>query len=331
MDQPDQITTETITAPPPVSVDIQPPSKPKKSFLIIFLVILGLILAGGLVYAGMQIGKKQSQIPVVPTPTVVPEELQGFSCQSDLDCVLARNIKQCCSCPFAANNEELEKNKDLIKWPKITLEEIPTPPGGCKDIACSPCPYWSKAICVSGICKEVAEDQVVVVKETPTPTPDSDLMAGWKTYTNKENGIEFKYPPEWEAKALPGWTLNVFLESHPFEIPKATEFMTSIQVEFNEVMNTITNEKYFQEKTLEEGTKRIESLYDPKTMTRSDLVVGGKKAVQISGLWGPGMLEGRYFKETLIQMEDKLLIVSLTNKEFEDIYNQILSTFKFLD
>jgi len=34
----------------------------------------------------------------------------------------------------------------------------------------------------------------VVVKETPTPTPDSDLMAGWKTYTNTKYGYQFKYP-----------------------------------------------------------------------------------------------------------------------------------------
>jgi len=332
MDQPAQIVTQTPPAggPPLASPPIQPPVFPKKASkipLILVVVLIITVVGIGAFWLGRSLS--EPKISVVPTPTVVPET-QGFSCQTDSDCVLVRNIKQCCSCPQAVNKEELEKNKDLLKFPHLTLEMIPTPSGGCKDKICSPCPEWSKAICVSGICKEAAEDQVVV-NETPAPTSSPDLTAGWRTYINKENGIEFKYPPEWEAKALPGWTLNVFLESHPFEIPKATEFMTSIQVEFNEVMNTITNEKYFQEKTLEEGTKRIESLYDPKTMTRSDLVVGGKKAVQISGLWGPGMLEGRYFKETLIQMEDKLLIVSLTNKEFEDIYNQILSTFKFLD
>lgn len=75
MDQPAQIITETVPTPAPVSVNIQPPPspKPKKGFLIFFLSILGLILAGGLVYAGMQIEKKQNQVPFSPTP--VPTEV----------------------------------------------------------------------------------------------------------------------------------------------------------------------------------------------------------------------------------------------------------------
>lgn len=73
MDQPAQIITEP---PPPVSVNLQPSSpvpKSKKGPLVILLVISGLILAGGLVYAGMQIGKKQSQISSLPTP--IPTEV----------------------------------------------------------------------------------------------------------------------------------------------------------------------------------------------------------------------------------------------------------------
>lgn len=64
---PVQVESVTLVAPavnqPPVS-----PKKSNKSFLVILLAILGLILAGGLVYAGVQIGKKQSLISVSPTP-----------------------------------------------------------------------------------------------------------------------------------------------------------------------------------------------------------------------------------------------------------------------
>ena len=71
------------------------------------------------------------------------------------------------------------------------------------------------------------------------------------------------------------------------------------------------------------------SLYDPKSVQVNSLTVSGNKSVQISGVFGPGMLEGHYFKDTLIQMDNKLLVVSLSNKEFDHVYNQILSTFKF--
>jgi len=107
--------------------------------------------------------------------------------------------------------------------------------------------------------------------------------------------------------------------------------MTSIQVTLNEVMNTTTGEKYFQEKTLEEGVKRIKALYDPKTVKVDNMMVGGREAAQISGVWGPGMLEGQYFIATLVQMNNRLLEFYLTNREFNDTYNRILSTFRFLD
>lgn len=78
MDQPGQIINEDTITPPGVSSAVQlPPSKPK-GLIIIFFVILVLILAGSLVYAGIQIGKKQSQVAVLPTPVptkvLVPAE-----------------------------------------------------------------------------------------------------------------------------------------------------------------------------------------------------------------------------------------------------------------
>ncbi|MDO8657274.1 MAG: hypothetical protein Q7K55_00935 [Candidatus Levybacteria bacterium] len=162
-----------------------------------------------------------------------------------------------------------------------------------------------------------------------TANPDS-IGVNWKTYTDSKDGIVFKYPSNWYTQPNPVGIL-VFLDNHPFEIPGGTEFMTPIQIGFNEAENTTTNEKFFIEKTLDEGEKRILSLYDSKSVQVKNLTISGKKSVQISGVFGPGMLEGHYFKYTLIQMDNKLLVVSLNNKEFDHIYNQILSTFKFTE
>lgn len=163
---------------------------------------------------------------------------------------------------------------------------------------------------------------------TPLPTLTADLTADWKTYRSDENGIEFKYPVGWYAKSPPGWIFQVFLESRPFEIIEGTGFMASIVLYFNEYMNTTTGERYFFEEMLDDGVNRIKALYSEESVETNDLVIGEKKAVQISGVIGPGMLEGRHFTHTLIQMDGHLLVVELTNKDFKDVYDQILSTLR---
>ena len=166
--------------------------------------------------------------------------------------------------------------------------------------------------------------------QIPTPTPTTDPTANWKTYTDENTHIQFKYPPNWYAQKNINSTFTVFLEDKPFQIIKG-EFMTSIIIGLNELENTASGQKLYAEKTLEEGVERFKGLFDPKTVQITELTIAGKKAAKLSGLLGPGMLEGEYFVSTLIQLKDKLLVVTLTKKSYEDVYNQILSTFKFLD
>lgn len=163
----------------------------------------------------------------------------------------------------------------------------------------------------------------------PSPSSPVDPTAGWKTYEDKAAGVSFKYPSDWYAKALSG-TFSVFLENRPFEIASATEFLTSIQVGFNEAVNTVTNKKFIQEKTLEEGLERYKQLYDQNSVKIENTTVGGKRAAQISGEL-VGMFQGEYAENTLVQLDNKLLHVFLApnKKEFKNIYDQILSTFKF--
>lgn len=161
-------------------------------------------------------------------------------------------------------------------------------------------------------------------------TPPEDPTANWKIFSDTKNGIQFKYPQTWTAKQMPAWALVVFLESHPFEIPEASEILTTIQVSFNEAMNTITNQKFYEEKTLEEGITRISDLFNPSDVKIvRNLKIGGKNAAQISGTLAPGMLQGEFFEYTIIQMDNRLLFVSLHGHDQQEIYNQILATFKF--
>lgn len=161
---------------------------------------------------------------------------------------------------------------------------------------------------------------------TPTATPASNATATWKTYTSSKVGVEFKYPPTWTAKFDPNWALTVFLDNHPFEIiPQSEPPSTSISIAFNEQGNI--GERSFRETTLAQGQQNIEKLFDQNTIRIKLLTIGGKDAVQITGQ-GTGMLSG-YLEYTLIQMDNKLLIIELKNQNFENIYQQLLSTFKF--
>ena len=119
--------------------------------------------------------------------------------------------------------------------------------------------------------------------------------------------------------------------SSPFEIIIQSSFLSAIELHFNEFTNTVTGEKDFFEKTLDEGVNRTKSLYDGKSVQVGSLTVGGRKAVQISGVYNESMRElaGRYFADTLVQMDGYLLIVSLHNKDFNNVYDQILSTLSF--
>lgn len=167
--------------------------------------------------------------------------------------------------------------------------------------------------------------------QTGSPTQKTDQVdetANWKTYKDNQTGIEFKYPETWYLQRLPNWTFEVFLDDHQFTVPANTTFKPTILISFNEVENTVTNQKYFREETLAEEVKRITNLFDPSTVKIKDIMVGGKQAKQISGINGPGIGVGEYTSWTLVQMDKKILEI-YSNKESESLANQILSTFKF--
>lgn len=157
-----------------------------------------------------------------------------------------------------------------------------------------------------------------------SPSPVADETANWKVYTDSVDKIEFKYPQSWYAQpsggTVPLIQSQVFLDDHSFEIPSATEFSTPIQTFFALSSETDINM----------SAKRLkETVYGTSVTETDNLVIGGNKAIQLSGVAGPGELQGMFFKNTLIQFGNKVLIVDLNDKNFENIYDQILSTLKF--
>lgn len=265
---------------------------------------------------------KETEIPVPPASENKPK-FNIFKSKFFLGFVILSAL-----IAFLASGFYLGKNQNNKQ-----VSPTPTPkfiPCGPPDLKCSKgftCDYCTGAI----------------VKGQPTPKPNTGCScipnpnststpaatANWKTYKDTGEVIEFKYPSTWTAKNINDKTLSVFLEDKPFEFCDACEFMTSIQITYNWYENTETGQQSYSEKTLAEGEKRIKDLGSTKTIKVEKLKVGGRDAVMISGVNGPGPLEGREFIYTLVQMNGKLLIINLSNIKYSDIYNEMLKTFKF--
>jgi hypothetical protein len=137
------------------------------------------------------------------------------------------------------------------------------------------------------------------------------------TKTFSGNGISFSYPANWYAKSLDDTAIKIFLENKPVIITPKTELYTSISIEFAE------------RKSLEEHIRTVTPEFKPETIKRKYLQIGGKKAIEISGSSMGPVSEGNYEIVTIIQLDKRLMIVSLIRQEYKDVYNQVLSTLKF--
>lgn len=157
----------------------------------------------------------------------------------------------------------------------------------------------------------------------------SEELSDWQTFTSTEQGIEFKYPSDWTAKQNEEWTFLLFLNYKPFELPTlgTDAFNTTISISYNEVRDTANGELRFENSDLE---NEINAFTAPD-LKKENLMIGGKKAVKLTGTAGPGPAEGNQFVVTLVQLNGKVLTISLSDKNYEKIYDQILSTFKFTD
>lgn len=173
--------------------------------------------------------------------------------------------------------------------------------------------------------------QPQVETNSPATTAASPLSnnpyANWLKYSDSQVGVTLKYPGDWTAKALPDWEFNIFLDDHVFQIPTATEFKTPIQVYLNQVMDTTTNKKRYAQSTVEEAATFYTTNFYGEGVKEKTLSINGHKAIQLSGTAGPGMFEGFSYEHTLIQLDNKVLVISLeNNKKFEEIYSQIVAS-----
>lgn len=171
---------------------------------------------------------------------------------------------------------------------------------------------------------------IQTINPTSSPTLPPDATANWKEFNDQETGISFKYPINWEISKLKDWAFSVLLEDSQIGLPNgASDAFTSISMNFNEEKDTTTGKSNYPETTIDQYVEKTIKGLDLKSVTKDAVLVGGKKAIRLTGIVGPGPYEGTKSTSTIIQLDNKILIVGLNNEKYKDIYDQILSTFRF--
>ncbi len=177
-----------------------------------------------------------------------------------------------------------------------------------------------------------------------TPAPVTDPTAGWKTYTNGTNGYAVKIPQDWIVDDHKGVFVSVPGEvtfTPPSEVGAEGEagdvFRTKVAIlvmTTEKIRYTLNTQQQFDEWL----TKSVSSGEGARLFKIGDIRVGGLDAVTFVSRSLAGDSAGAYygvvtwFRKNGANYYLELYSTS-ENKasQFASIYNQILSTFKFLD
>lgn len=175
-----------------------------------------------------------------------------------------------------------------------------------------------------------------VVTSTTLPSPKdaspvpngTEETTNWKTYTNKETSFEFKYPPILVKEDIESGVL--FSDK---DIECSRECPTRLGVGVSD--NRTDFDKIY---SMPEGASI--SNYTPfETLVKvRNIIVGGLPATQYKTVSDPALTTRTFALMTVIKYKNVFIEFNsrfgIVNKEYDDrfspLYDQILSTFKFL-
>lgn len=169
----------------------------------------------------------------------------------------------------------------------------------------------------------------------PQPSPESqvkDETANWKTYINKKYKFTIKYPESWYvSEYMPGSPLILLFDRNP--VPKDT-ILTHPWQEFTITVDNLYPSKIFTEIGTIKGEVVDKVEYGRTNITKTDFK--GLSAIK-SYLETPTFsgLEGSPSTSIYFNYSSNGWVIRYPNinynGEHDSLYDQILSTFKFLD
>ncbi len=162
-----------------------------------------------------------------------------------------------------------------------------------------------------------SRSQNQTIQSSPTPSAEStlDSTADWKTYTDDKRGFLLKYPTDFIISECK----NGF---HLFEL--SSKFKSS---EFCETPPIGAISLDYSKSQLTTGFEKSEEYKVTETSITIDGIKAQKQVVEkLKDAPGPD-----YAVYVLFSNKDYFYNITLRDQYAEDIYNQILSTFKFVD
>lgn len=192
--------------------------------------------------------------------------------------------------------------------------------------------------------KLVAELRIVKDEVRITPTATTEPVAtesievdpiadssraetmDWQTYTNQKYGFSFKYPLDWIVTASPttGDEYNIVVDKKSNKSEQGfVPFQISVNMTQNQDGKVILT-------TLSEAKNYFLENFDSSSVKTNNIALDNKPGVVLTGVMaGPGPGEGQFISYTLIQLNNRVLVMQLGNESYQGSFDQILSTFKF--
>jgi hypothetical protein len=292
---------------------------------ILIILILALIVGGGASWYAKRLEKPYQPVEIKKSEKVSFEQLS--TCNIDSDCILVSH-KSCGGIIKISINKKYESlynstpkfqdsTGEICKTRGISYDEQ-------KQIIEGQTPMES--LCLNGKCRPKYVEEI----------------ANWKTYRNEEYGFELRYPENWQVSETPKEVIAQKKEQSLYYKNLLGEAMfCHYRDHAPEAFwcGVLVSVYTAPEESLKEYYKAKEKLYGLEfdLQKEEDIILGNQiQAVKfIFASTKPNKLGSEVIVAIqkggkIIEIKDKWAF-SLEDLEFAKIFNQILSTFKFLE